>query len=115
MNTVETGVAAFPVSRLRRLRMTEALRGMVRETTLNAKDFIYPLFVVPGRSVRKPVSSMPGVFQLSVENIVRGEVIHTEIRTLVAIALLAQLMRGGQVGGKFTGLLVLEHHLNDVE
>jgi porphobilinogen synthase len=51
--------------------MTEALRGMVRETTLTRNDFIYPLFVVPGRSVKKPVSSMPGVFQMSVDTIVR--------------------------------------------
>jgi porphobilinogen synthase len=71
MKTAETGVASFPVARLRRLRMTETLRGMVRETTLHKNDFIYPLFVVPGRSVRKPVSSMPGVFQMSVDNIVR--------------------------------------------
>lgn len=71
MKSVETGVASFPVSRLRRLRMTETLRGMVRETTLTRNDFIYPLFVVPGRSVKKPVSSMPGVFQMSVDTIVR--------------------------------------------
>ncbi|MEW6510996.1 MAG: porphobilinogen synthase [Bacteroidota bacterium] len=71
MSTVETNVAQFPVSRLRRLRMTETLRSMVRETTLTKKDFIYPLFVVPGRNVKKAVSSMPGVFQMSVDTIVR--------------------------------------------
>jgi hypothetical protein len=41
----------FPVYRPRRLRRTEALRGMIRETELNARDFIYPLFVVPGKGV----------------------------------------------------------------
>jgi porphobilinogen synthase len=53
--------------RFRRLRMTGALRSMVRETELSANDLIYPLFIVPGSNIRKPVSSMPGVFQLSID------------------------------------------------
>jgi porphobilinogen synthase len=61
----------YPVTRPRRLRRTEALRGMVRETELEAKDFIYPLFVVPGKGVRREISSMPGIFQLSQEEIVK--------------------------------------------
>ena len=56
-----------PFTRTRRTRMTEALRSMVRETILTPKDFIYPLFVVPGTNVRNPVRSMPGVFQLSID------------------------------------------------
>jgi len=67
----ETTVASYPVSRLRRLRMTEHLRAMVRETRLGVDDFIYPLFVVPGTNVRNEVSSMPGVYQMSVDRIVR--------------------------------------------
>ncbi|MBI5648612.1 MAG: porphobilinogen synthase [Ignavibacteriae bacterium] len=61
----------MPFVRTRRTRMTEGLRSMVRETVLTPKDFIYPLFVVPGKGVRKPVKSMPGVFQLSVDEIVK--------------------------------------------
>jgi len=57
--------------RLRRLRMTETFRSMVRETQLSPNDFIYPLFVVPGRNVHKEVKSMPGVFQLSVDEAVK--------------------------------------------
>ncbi|HKU36998.1 MAG TPA: porphobilinogen synthase, partial [Polyangiales bacterium] len=57
----------FPVDRPRRLRRTETLRAMVRETWLRPSDFVLPLFVAPGRDVRKPVGSMPGVFQLSVD------------------------------------------------
>lgn len=57
--------------RLRRTRMNEALRSMVRETELSVNDFIYPLFVVPGTKIRKEVSSMPGVFQLSVDETTR--------------------------------------------
>jgi porphobilinogen synthase len=59
----------FPITRLRRLRKTAALRDLVRETELNAGDFIYPLFVVPGVRVRNEVSSMPGVYQLSVDQL----------------------------------------------
>ncbi len=59
------------IRRFRRTRMTEALRSMVRETELSVNDFIYPLFVVPGKKVRKEVSSMPGVYQLSVDELVR--------------------------------------------
>jgi len=57
--------------RLRRLRRTESLRALVRETTLNPGDLIYPLFICPGEGVRNPVSSMPGVFNLSVDQAVR--------------------------------------------
>src|SRR5256885_16092720 len=58
---------AFPATRLRRLRRTEALRSLVRETRLTPESFVYPLFVCPGEGVRKEVSSMPGVFNLSVD------------------------------------------------
>ena len=66
----------FPENRPRRLRRTETLRRMVRETNLSVNDFIYPLFVVPGSGVRDPVGSMPGVFHLSVDELVKevGEV-----------------------------------------
>jgi porphobilinogen synthase len=54
---------------MRRLRKTAALRSLVRETEVSASDFIYPLFVVPGSGVRNEVASMPGVFQLSVDQL----------------------------------------------
>ena len=62
---------AFPATRLRRLRRTAALRDMVRETRLSPENFVYPLFVCPGEGVRKEVRSMPGVFNLSVDEAVR--------------------------------------------
>jgi porphobilinogen synthase len=61
----------FPEYRPRRLRKNENFRRLVRETQLSVDDFIYPLFVVPGRKVKTPISSMPGNFQMSVDNIVR--------------------------------------------
>jgi len=57
----------FPVTRLRRLRRTEAMRSLVRETHLHPGALIYPLFVCPGEGVRKEISSMPGVFNLSID------------------------------------------------
>jgi len=62
---------AFPINRQRRLRRTEALRSFVRETRLTPAGFVYPLFVCPGEGVRKPVGSMPGVFNLSVDEAVK--------------------------------------------
>ena len=61
---------SFPTTRLRRLRRSEALRRMVRETRLSRDDLVYPLFVVEGSGVRDPVASMPGVFRFSVDALV---------------------------------------------
>nr|AYC79362.1 delta-aminolevulinic acid dehydratase [uncultured bacterium] len=61
---------SFPIDRPRRLRRTEALRGLVRETRVSAAGFIYPMFVCPGNKVRKEVSSMPGIYQQSADHIV---------------------------------------------
>ncbi len=61
---------AFPQQRLRRTRRTSALRGLVRETRPSPQDFIYPIFVVAGEDVRRPVDSMPGIFQLSINHAV---------------------------------------------
>jgi porphobilinogen synthase len=59
----------LPVDRPRRLRLTAPLRAMVRETELNARDFIYPLFIRPGRGIQNEIRSMPGVFQWSVDQL----------------------------------------------
>ncbi len=61
----------FPVSRLRRLRKTANLRDMFRETVLTKYDFIYPLFVAEGENVKREISSMPDIFQLSIDNVLR--------------------------------------------
>jgi porphobilinogen synthase len=61
----------FPDIRPRRLRSSEMIRRMVRETTLSPDDFIYPLFVTHGKDVRKEISSMPGNFQQSIDHIVK--------------------------------------------
>ena len=74
--------------RPRRLRRREPLRNMVRETHLRPEDFIYPMFVAPGKGVRVEVPSMPGVFRLSVDNLVQ------EARELVRLGLPAVLLFG---------------------
>ncbi len=62
---------AYPIHRMRRLRRNEAMRSLVRETHLSPEQFIYPLFVCPGEGKRKAVESMPGVFNLSVDEAVK--------------------------------------------
>ncbi len=62
---------SFPANRMRRMRRSEPLRALVRETSLEPGDLIYPLFICPGKGVRNPISSMPGVFNLSVDEAVR--------------------------------------------
>jgi porphobilinogen synthase len=70
---------AFPVTRLRRLRRTAQLRDLVRETRLTPEAFVYPMFICPGEGVRKEVRSMPGVFNLSVDEAVKEA---REVRSL---------------------------------
>src|SRR3954471_14876042 len=62
---------SFPVTRLRRMRQTDSVRSLVRETRLTPTSFIYPLFVCPGEGVRKEISSMPGVANISVDEAVK--------------------------------------------
>src|SRR5712672_1316348 len=61
---------SFPAHRPRRLRRTEALRGLIRETNLSTTSFIYPMFVCPGNKVRQEVTSMPEIYQQSADQIV---------------------------------------------
>ncbi len=62
---------SFPVTRLRRLRRTQQMRSLVRETRLSPEGFVYPIFVCPGEQVRKPIGSMPGIANLSVDEAVK--------------------------------------------
>jgi porphobilinogen synthase len=62
---------AFPAHRMRRLRASEALRSLVRETRLTPTQFILPLFACPGEGVRREISSMPGNYQLSIDELVK--------------------------------------------
>lgn len=65
-------IMQFPEYRPRRLRKNDLLRRLVRETTLNVNDLIWPVFAVPGKNVRNPVPSMPGIFQESVDVLIKN-------------------------------------------
>jgi porphobilinogen synthase len=79
---------AFPTNRMRRLRRTETLRALVRETRLTPESFVYPLFICPGTGIRKEVRSMPGVFNLSVDEAVK------EVRETRALGVLSIILFG---------------------
>jgi len=78
----------FPDYRPRRLRKNELIRRMVRETRLSVDDLIYPLFAAAGKGIRKEVPSMPGVFQRSVENLVK------EVKEVASLGIPAILLFG---------------------
>lgn len=78
----------FPVTRLRRLRRSTAIRDMFRETSLNKADLIYPLFIVEGENFKKEISSMPGQYQMSVDNIL------IECAELVSLGIKSVLLFG---------------------
>ena len=78
----------FPVSRLRRLRKTTNLRDMFRETHLTKSDFIFPLFVAEGENFKREISSMPNIFQLSIDNVLR------ECEELLTLGISAVLLFG---------------------
>lgn len=81
-------MSLFPIARPRRLRRTPALRRLVRETTLSAGNLIAPLFVRHGKNISKPIGSMPGQSQLSVDLVVR------EVETLAKVGVPAVLLFG---------------------
>jgi porphobilinogen synthase len=78
----------FPVTRLRRLRKTAGLRDLFRETHLTRNDFIYPLFVAEGANFKREIGSMPNIFQLSIDNVLR------ECEELSALGIGAVLLFG---------------------
>ena len=69
-------VSSYPLNRLRRLRESPAMRRMTRETRLSVDDFVYPIFVTHGRDVRNEIGPMPGMYQLSLDQLIAevGEV-----------------------------------------
>jgi porphobilinogen synthase len=78
-------VSAFPATRLRRLRRTDTLRALVRETTLSLDDVVMPLFACPGEGVVRAVEGLPGIAQRSVDELVReaGELARAGVRAVL--------------------------------
>jgi porphobilinogen synthase len=88
MAQVLSSIRVEPIDRLRRLRRTEGLRALAREISLTPEDFIYPLFVRPGRNVREPISSMPGQFRFTVDRL------EAEVEEIVRLGIRAVLLFG---------------------
>jgi porphobilinogen synthase len=78
----------FPVYRPRRLRRNSNLRELVAETRLSVDDFIYPMFVMPGKSKKAPITSMPGIYKQSIDNLIK------EIREAKKLGIKAILLFG---------------------
>ncbi len=81
-------MADFPIKRHRRLRYNPLVRDMVRETILNKNDLIYPLFVVPGEKINRPIKSMPGVYHKSVDVLIE------ECKEIAALGIPAVILFG---------------------
>lgn len=81
-------MAEFPIKRLRRLRYNPLVRDLVRETLLTKNDFIYPMFAVPGTGIRKEIRSMPGVFNFSIDELVK------ECKEVAALGIPAVILFG---------------------
>jgi porphobilinogen synthase len=79
---------SFPNTRMRRMRRTELLRSLAQETRLSSKNFVYPLFVCPGRNVKREISSMPGNFHFSVDRV------GAECREIATLGIPAVLLFG---------------------
>ncbi|MBI2849632.1 MAG: porphobilinogen synthase [Chloroflexi bacterium] len=81
-------MATFPQLRLRRMRRTESLRALVRETRLDVSDLIYPMFVVEGKGIKEEIGSMPGVFRFSPDRL------PAEIKEIAGLKIPAVLLFG---------------------
>lgn len=81
-------MAGFPERRMRRLRYNPILRNMIAETEINLRQLIYPFFVVPGSNYRKEITSMPGIFNLSIDQLVK------EVKELVDLGISAIILFG---------------------
>ncbi|WP_163323179.1 porphobilinogen synthase [Draconibacterium mangrovi] len=97
----------FPETRLRRLRYNSVLRDMVTETKLSVDDLVMPLFVCAGTNVRNPISSMPGNFQLSVENLVEEckEVAASGVKAVLLFGIPAEKDEDGTVACQHNGIV----------
>ncbi|MCY1719806.1 porphobilinogen synthase [Prolixibacteraceae bacterium Z1-6] len=97
----------FPETRLRRLRYNTVLRNMVTETKLSVDDLVMPLFVCAGTNVRNPISSMPGNYQLSVENLVEEckKVYESGVKAVLLFGIPAEKDEDGTVACQHNGIV----------
>ena len=110
-------MTGFPSVRPRRLRRTDTLRRLVRETSLSVDDFIYPLFVVHGSGVREEITSMPGSFHLSPDMLAAeaevGRVPYPKLvleMSFIKLATLTPVLAAGELLERLDDLEGLEEH-----
>src|SRR6266446_3175994 len=99
----------FPTTRLRRLRHNPLMRDLMRETTLTVHDLVLPLFVRPGRGVRKEIASMPGNYQLSPDTLIE------EVGGAVDLGLRASLSSAIPANTDASGTSARIHDANALE
>jgi porphobilinogen synthase len=105
----------YPSYRPRRLRKNESLRRMIRETKLSVEDLVYPLFVTSGRNVKKPINSMPGNFQMSVDHLVK-EVQKTKDFGIPAVLLFGIPEKKDEVGsGAFADNGIIQQATKEIK
>src|SRR5712692_11084703 len=99
MSQPSQSAPGFPTARPRRLRHNPLVRALVRETALAPDDFVLPLFVRPGRGIRKEIASMPGNFQLSVDRLLEevGGALELGIRAFILFGIPAHKDATGAV------------------
>jgi porphobilinogen synthase len=97
----------FPEVRMRRLRKNAAIRAMVRETRLDVNDLVMPLFLCPGKKVRKPITSMPGNFQLSIDELLKtcGEVAACGVPAVLLFGIPEKKDAEGRIGYHNDGIV----------
>lgn len=98
---------SFPIQRMRRLRQSETIRNMVRETILTRNDLVMPLFVCPGEKVKNPISSMPGNYQLSVDELVvkAKELYAKGVQSILLFGIPEEKDEHGHVACQSTGIV----------
>lgn len=97
----------FPTTRLRRRRYNPIFRGLLQENHLRKEDFIYPLFVAPGKNVRNVIESMPGVYQLSIDNILKEceECLNLGLNSIILFGIPEEKDSEGKVACKEDGII----------
>jgi len=114
---VPGGSMSDPFARLRRLRASEAMRTLVRETTLDAADLVYPIFVTEGQGIRREVPSMPGVFQLTLDRLPyeAEELLELGIRAVILFGVLPPERKDERGSGAYDPEGIVQRALRELK
>ena len=98
---------SYPKTRLRRLRYNKAIRDLVDDTNLSAKDLIYPIFVCEGKKIKKEIKSMPGQYQLSIDNVLKicDELVSKNIYSIILFGTPSKKDEEGLVASDENGIV----------